>query len=227
MSKTTIQASPTAFDFDIIETALLIVDVQKDSLSPGGYGEFLGNNPALLQGVVAPISNLLKVWRQLRLPVVHTREGHKPDLSDCPATKLTRWPEGTRIGDRGPMGRILVIGEEGQAIIDELKPAPGEIAIDKPGKNAFIKTNLESVLRSIRAKTLLIAGVTTDVSVLSTVAGANDLGFNAVVLQDCVASYNPSRHQAALEIITAQGGIFGWVTSSSEILNVLQAMQVR
>ncbi len=94
MSKTTIQASPTAFDFDIIETALLIVDVQKDSLSPGGYGEFLGNNPALLQGVVAPISNLLKVWRQLRLPVVHTREGHKPDLSDCPATKLTRWPEG-------------------------------------------------------------------------------------------------------------------------------------
>ena len=227
MSKSFIPAHPAAFEFDIIETAVVIVDMQKDSLTPGGYGEYLGNDIAVLRGVIEPISNLVKLWRGLRLPIIHTREGHKPDLSDCPPTKLLRRLEGRRIGDPGPMGRIMIIGEPGQSIIDELKPAPGEIAIDKTGKNGFMKTNLEGVLRSIRAKTLLIVGIATESAVLATVTGASDLGFNPVVLQDCVASSIPARHKAALEIITAQGGNFGWVTSSSHIMETLQAMQVR
>jgi nicotinamidase-related amidase len=161
---------------------------------------------------------MLSFARERGMTVIHTREGHLPDLSDCPPTKLDRWPEGTRIGDMGPMGRILIQGEEGHAIIDEVAPLPGELVIDKPGKNAFYATELEPYLRERGIVNLFITGVTTDVCCSATTIAANDRGFNAIVLADCVASYSPARHAATLDVIKAQGGIFGWVSESRHLL---------
>jgi len=214
----TIQAEPFAVELDLDSTALMIIDMQKDFLYPGGYGDFLGNDVTLLQRTVAPIRAVLDVARRLGLTVIHTREGHLPDLSDCPPTKLTRWPQGSRIGDPGPMGRILIRGEEGHDIVDELAPAPGELVIDKPGKDAFYATGLAEILHTKGIENLFVTGVTTDVCCSATTMAANDRGFNALVLADCVASYSPQRHAAALDVIKAQGGIFGWVTDSVSVL---------
>ena len=213
-----IDAEPAPLTIDPDATALVIIDMQKDFLYPDGYGAFLGNDVTLLQRAIAPIQAVLAAARARRMLVIHTREGHRPDLSDCPPTKLDRWPPGHRIGDRGPMGRILIQGETGHAIVDELAPFPGEIVIDKPGKNAFYATGLEQVLRSHSIRNLLITGVTTDVCCSATVIAANDHGYNAIVLSDCVASYSPERHAATLATIKAQGGIFGWVTDSARVL---------
>lgn len=221
MAKVTIQAEPSSVEIDPAETALIVIDMQKDFLRRGGYGESLGNNPDLLARTIAPIQEVMKAVRDRAMFVVHTREGHMSDLSDCPEAKLTRWPVGRRIGDPGPMGRILIRGEEGHGIIDEVAPLPSGLVIDKPGKNAFYRTNLEAVLRERGVVNLLVTGVTTDVCCSTTVSGANDRGFNAVVLSDCMASYDPVRHQAALDIIKAQGGIFGWVTDSKSVLEAL------
>jgi len=223
MKRVTIKCKPSIVEIDFSETALVVIDVQRDFVCAGGYGEFLGNDVNLLRVVIEPIRRLLDAWRRNKLLVIHTREGHKADMSDCPDTKLSRWPAGHRIGDSGPMGRILIIGEEGQDIVPELKPLPGELVIDKPGKNAFIKTNLDEILKKKGIKNLLIAGVTTDVCCFTTTTGANDYGYNAIILEDCVASYNPSRHRAAIDIITAQGGIFGWSTTSDTLLEALNA----
>ena len=214
-----IDAKPSPVDVNTEETALLIIDMQKDFLCNGGYGESLGNKPELLQRTIEPIQRILKEIRDRAMTVIHTREGHLSDLSDCPSTKLFRWHKGKRIGDQGPMGRILVRGEEGHKIIDEVVPLPDETIIDKPGKNAFYKTNLEEILRQRNIVNLLVTGVTTDVCCSTTVSGANDRGFNAIVLADCMASYDPARHTAALDIIKAQGGIFGWVTDSQKVLD--------
>ena len=219
-----IEAEPFPIDVELEETALLVIDMQKDFLYAGGYGEFLGNDPSLLQRTIKPITEVLTASRAIGVPVIHTREGHLPDLSDCPETKLTRWPAGNRIGDQGPMGHILIRGEAGHAIIDEVAPLPEEVVIDKPGKNAFYKTNLQNILDQRGIKNLLVTGVTTDVCCSATVIAANDRGFNAIVLQDCVASYDPARHAAVLDIIKAQGGIFGWATNSSEVLAEFQAL---
>jgi nicotinamidase-related amidase len=219
-----IAAKPFAVDLDLDRTALVVIDMQKDFLYPGGYGDFLGNDVTLLQRTIAPIQALLASARRLGMTVIHTREGHLPDLSDCPPTKLTRWPEGNRIGDPGPMGRILIRGEEGHGIIDEVAPIEGEIVIDKPGKNAFYATGLDELLRERGIENLLITGVTTDVCCSATTIAANDSGFNALVLADCVASYSPERHTAALDVIAAQGGIFGWVTDSAAVLAGLEAV---
>ncbi len=221
MTTLTIQAEPSPVTIAAEETALIVIDMQKDFLYPDGYGAFLGNDVTLLQRTIAPIQAVLAAARRRGLLVIHTREGHLPDLSDCPPTKLDRWPAGNRIGDSGPMGRILIRGEAGHAIIDELAPAPGELVIDKPGKNAFYATELEEVLRSHAIRNLLVAGVTTDVCCSATVMAANDHGYNAIVLSDCVASYSPERHHAALAVIQAQGGIFGWVTDSAQLLAAL------
>ena len=216
-----IEAKPFAVDLDLARTALVVIDMQKDFLLPGGFGDFLGNDVTLLQRTIAPIQALLAAARRLGMTVIHTREGHLPDLSDCPPTKLTRWPPGTRIGDVGPMGRILIRGEEGHGIVDEVAPIEGEIVIDKPGKDAFYATGLEELLRSMSIENLLITGVTTDVCCSATTIAANDRGFNALVVGDCVASYSPERHAAVLEVIAAQGGIFGWVTDSTSVLSAL------
>ena len=217
-----IAAKPFAVDLDLDRTALVVIDMQRDFLYPGGYGDFLGNDVTLLQRTIAPIQALLAAARRLGVTVIHTREGHLPDLSDCPPTKLTRWPEGNRIGDPGPMGRILIRGEEGHGIIDEVAPVEGEVVIDKPGKNAFYATGLDEMLRARGIENLLITGVTTDVCCSATTIAANDSGFNALVVADCVASYSPERHAAVLDVIAAQGGIFGWVTDSAAVLAGLE-----
>lgn len=216
-----IDAAPSPVIVDLDATALMIIDMQKDFLYPGGFGDFLGNDVTLLQRAVEPTQRVLAAARARRMLVIHTREGHLPDLSDCPPTKLDRWAPGTRIGDPGPMGRILIRGEAGHDIIDELAPAAGEVVLDKPGKNSFHATNLQEILDGHGIRNLLITGVTTDVCCFTTVTAANDRGFNAIVLGDCVASYSLERHEAALAIIPAQGGIFGWVSDSARVLGVM------
>ncbi len=213
-----IEARPFALDLDLDHTALVVIDMQKDFLYPGGYGDFLGNDVTLLQRTIGPIQALLAAARQMGMTVIHTREGHLPDLSDCPPTKLTRWPEGNRIGNAGPMGRILIRGEEGHGIIEEVVPLADEVVIDKPGKDAFYATNLDELLRAQGIENLIITGVTTDVCCSATTIAANDRGYNAIVVADGVASYSPERHAAVLEVIAAQGGIFGWVTDSESVL---------
>ncbi len=215
-------AEPFAVTCELEQTALLVIDMQKDFLYTAGFGALLGNNVSLLLDAVGPIRALLAAARAARITVIHTREGHKADLSDCPPSKRNRWPEGSRIGDDGPMGRILIRGEEGHAIIDELAPLPEEIVLDKPGKSAFYATDLDTILRARAIKTLLITGVTTDVCCFSTVIAANDHGYDAVILRDAVASYSPERHTAALETIKAQGGIFGWVAETAAVLEALK-----
>ena len=221
MTQMTIVASPHTVKWRLEKTALLVIDMQKDFLYPEGYGALLGNDTSLLLSTVGPIQAVLTAARAEGMLVIHTREGHPPDLADCPPTKLKRWPAGNRIGDPGPMGRILVQGEAGHAIIDELAPWPGEIVLDKPGKNSFYRTPLDHLLRERGIENLIITGVTTDVCCFATVIAANDHGFNALVLEDCVASYSPSRHTATLATITAQGGIFGWVSNSAHWLAAL------
>ena len=222
MPEITIPARPRPVTWDLNRTALLVIDMQKDFLYPEGYGALLGNDTGLLLRTVAPIQAVLAAARERRMLIVHTREGHPLDLSDCPPTKLTRWPPGNRIGDPGPMGRILVQGEPGHGIIDEVAPLPSEVVLDKPGKNSFYRTPLDDLLRERGIENLFITGVTTDVCCFATVIAANDRGFNALVLEDCVASYSPERHTAALETITAQGGIFGWVSDSAALLAGLE-----
>jgi nicotinamidase-related amidase len=219
MSRTIrINAEPGPVTLDLNATALMVIDMQKDFLDAGGYGAMLGNDTSLLQAAVAPLQRVLAAARARGLLVIHTREGHRPDLSDCPPTKLERWPAGTRIGDSGPMGRILVRGEPGHDLIDELAPLDTETVIDKPGKNSFYATELDAILRDRGIRSLLITGVTTDVCCMATTIAANDRGYDAVVLSDCVASYSPARHAATLDVIKAQGGIFGWVSTSDDLL---------
>jgi len=218
----TIPARPHPVTWELGQTALIVIDMQKDFLYPDGYGALLGNDTELLLRTVGPIQAVLAAAREQGMFVIHTREGHPSDLSDCPPTKLTRWPAGNRIGDPGPMGRILVQGEPGHGIIDEVAPLPGEIVLDKPGKNSFYRTPLDEMLRERGITNLLVAGVTTDVCCFATVIAANDRGFNALVLEDCVASYSPERHTAALETVVAQGGIFGWVSDSAALLAGLE-----
>ncbi|MCB0126058.1 MAG: cysteine hydrolase [Caldilineaceae bacterium] len=221
MTTMTIPAEPHAVTIELAATALMVIDMQRDFLYPDGFGAFLGNDVTLLQRTVKPIQAVLAAARERGMLIIHTREGHKPDLSDCPPTKLDRWPEGTRIGDQGPMGRILIQGEKGHDIIEEVAPLAGEIVLDKPGKSSFYATDLDDILRKHGIRNLLITGVTTDVCCSATVIGANDRGYNAIVLADCVASYSPERHAATLATISAQGGIFGWVSTAQNVLAAL------
>jgi len=216
-------AEPYEVEFDPDKTALLIVDMQRDFVLPGGFGEALGNDVTPLQAVIAPTRRVLDAARGLGMLIIHTREGHRPDLGDCPPSKLVRGRGKTRIGDPGPMGRILVRGEIGHDIVPELYPKPGETVIDKPGKGAFYATDLELVLRNRDIATLMVCGVTTEVCVNTTVREANDRGFECIVLADCVGSYFAEFQKAALAMIKAQGGIFGWVSDSKRALSALAA----
>ena len=219
-----IEALPGDFAFDPARAALIIIDMQRDFLLPGGFGAALGNDVSLLAHAVEPCRNLLAAARAARLLVIHTREGHRPDLADCPPAKLTRSPPGMRIGDQGPMGRILIRGEAGHDIIPELAPLPGEVVLDKPGKGAFCQTDLDLILRKRGIEALLVAGVTTEVCVSTTVREANDRGYRCLVVADACASYFPAFHEAALTMIHAQGGIFGWVATSDAVLTALENM---
>ncbi len=216
-----IDAEPYPFDFDPARCVLLILDMQRDFLEAGGFGEMLGNDVSQLRSAIEPNRRLLAAWRAKGLKVVHCREGHRPDLSDLsPAKKNRGWGK-TSIGDRGPMGRILVRGEKGHDIIPELYPQAGEPIIDKPGKGAFYATDLPSVLSHWGITQIIITGVTTEVCVHTTLREANDRGYECLVPSDCVASYFPHFHEAALKMVTAQGGIFGWVSDSARIMAAL------
>jgi nicotinamidase-related amidase len=220
---TTVDASPYPFSFDPATTALVVIDMQRDFLEPGGFGETLGNDVSLLRRVVEPTAALLKGCRELGLFIVHTREGHLPDLSDCPPAKLARGAPSMRIGDPGPRGRILIRGEEGHDIVDELAPAPGEPVIDKPGKGAFYATSFGDLLAGRGIRSLVVTGVTTEVCVHTTVREANDRGYECLVLSDCVGSYFPEFQRVGIEMFAAQGGIFGWVSTSTAFLAALRS----
>ena len=213
----TIDAEPFPLDFEVDSTALVIIDMQRDFVLPGGFGEALGNDTSLLLAAVEPIQRVLQQAREIGMFVVHTREGHRPDLTDCPAAKLTRGGK-TFIGEDGPMGRILVRGEQGHDIIHQLYPIEGEPVIDKPGKGSFHATDLQQILFDRGIKTLVVCGVTLEVCVHTTVREANDRGYECVVLSDCVASYFPEFQRVGLEMIKAQGAIFGWVSDSGRFL---------
>jgi len=221
MQRKSIAAEPYELEFDSASTALIIIDMQRDFVMPGGFGEALGNDVKQLQVTIVPTKTILEGARKAGMLVIHTREGHRPDLSDCPPSKLVRGRGKTRIGDGGPMGRILVRGEVGHDIVPELYPIAGEVVIDKPGKGAFFATDLELILRDRGIKTLMVCGVTTEVCVNTTVREANDRGYECVVLSDCVGSYYPEFQKAALAMIKAQGGIFGWVSDSKRALAAL------
>jgi biuret amidohydrolase len=216
-----IEAEPYPFDFDPDYCALLIIDMQRDFLEPGGFGEMLGNNVSSLRRAIEPNVRLLSAWRAAKLRVIHTREGHLPDLSDLPPAKKNRGHLPVRIGDSGPMGRILVRGERGHDIIPELYPQGGEPVIDKPGKGAFHGTDLHEILRQSGIRQLVVTGVTTEVCVSTTVREANDRGYDCVIPEDCVASYFPDFHKSSLEMTKAQSGIFGWISDSRHILAAL------
>jgi nicotinamidase-related amidase len=216
-----VDAEPEAVSLDLDRTALLVIDMQRDFLEPGGFGETLGNDVSLLQRAVAPIRGLLEGMRKRRMLIIHTREGHRPDLSDAPKAKIERGAPSLRIGDLGPMGRILIRGEKGHDLVDALKPHPGEPVIDKPGKGSFHATDLGAILRNRGIENLVVCGVTTEVCVHTTVREANDRGYRCVVPGDCCASYFPEFHEMGLRMIKAQGGIFGWVTDSARVLAAL------
>jgi biuret amidohydrolase len=219
----TVAVPADPYDFDLVPSrcALLIIDMQRDFLEPGGFGEMLGNDVSQLRGTIAPNRALLAAWRAHGLPVLHTREGHRSDLSDLPAAKKIRGRGPTSIGDPGPMGRILVRGEPGHDIIPELYPLPTEPVIDKPGKGAFFATDLHAILQHRGIQQLVVTGVTTEVCVNTTVREANDRGYDCLVPADCVGSYFPEFQEMGLRMIKAQGGIFGWVTDSSNLLAAL------
>ncbi len=224
MTSVTFEAEPAPLSVDMGKAALVIIDMQRDFLEPGGFGEALGNDVSRLQAAVGPCKDVLGAARRLGMLVIHTREGHRPDLSDAPPHKVVRGDPATRIGAVGPMGRILVRGEPGHDIIPELYPLQEEPVIDKPGKGAFYQTDLELMLRNRGIDTLFVAGVTTEVCVNTTVREANDRGFRCIVLSDCCASYFPQFHEMGLAMIKAQGGIFGSVTGSKPLLNSLATL---
>jgi nicotinamidase-related amidase len=221
LGKGVLKAEPAPIELDFKRTALVIIDMQRDFLEPGGFGETLGNDVSQLSRAVKPVAAVLAAAREGGLLVIHTREGHLPDLSDAPPAKVERGAPSLRIGDPGPMGRILIRGEAGHDIVPALYPIEGEIVIDKPGKGAFYATDLGAVLSQHAIENLLVCGVTTEVCVHTTVREGNDRGYRCVVLADGCASYFPEFHEMGLKMIKAQGGIFGWVSDSASLLEAL------
>lgn len=198
--------------------ALLIIDMQRDFLEPGGFGDALGNDVSRLRAIVPTVQRLQNAFRERGWLVLQTVEGHRPDLSDCPPSKRQRGHADLKIGDRGPMGRILVLGEPGNAIIPELAPKPEETVIEKPGKGAFYNTNLEFLLKTHNISHLLITGVTTEVCVQTTMREANDRGYDCLLVEDATESYFPEFKQATLDMVRAQGGIVGWTATADQVL---------
>lgn len=216
-----IQATPFPFPFRHDQIALVVIDMQRDFVEPGGFGASLGNDVTMLQAIVPTVSRLLDGFRVAGLPVFHTRECHLPDLSDCPRNKRERGAPALRIGDTGPMGRILIAGEPGADIIPELAPRLGEVVIDKPGKGAFYATNFDEILEARGLRQLIFAGVTTEVCVQTTMREANDRGYDCLLATDATESYFPAFKSAAIEMITAQSGIVGWAALTDAILEEL------
>lgn len=217
----TLRAQPFDFEIDKSAIALVMIDMQRDFIEPGGFGETLGNDVSLLRAIIPKSQELLDGFRAHNLPIIHTRECHKPDLSDLPNAKRDRGNPDLRIGDEGPMGRILVSGQDGADIIPELYPIQGEIVIDKPGKGAFYKTHLQRTLDELSIKQIVFAGVTTEVCVQTSMREANDRGFDCIVASDATESYFPHFKSITIEMIIAQGGIVGWASDTSSIIEAL------
>jgi biuret amidohydrolase len=221
MSRTIVNAEPEPIDIEVDRTAVVIIDMQRDFLLPGGFGEALGNDVSRLSAAIVPCAKLLEVARAKGMLIVHTREGHRPDMSDAPPAKVERGAPKMRIGASGPMGRILIRGEPGHDIVSDLSPKSGEPVVDKPGKGAFYATDLQSILQNKGIETLIVCGVTTEVCVHTTVREANDRGYRCIVPGDCCASYFQEFHDVGLKMIKAQGGIFGWVSDSKRVVEAL------
>ena len=219
---TTIAAQPFDFTLDPAHTALIVIDMQRDFIEPGGFGEALGNDVSLLRKIVPTVGRLIDAFRIAGLPIIHTRECHKPDLSDLPKAKQLRGKPSMRIGDPGPMGRILIAGEPGADIVPELSAKPGEIVLDKPGKGAFYGTPLSSILAERAITHLVFAGVTTEVCVQSTMREANDRGFDCLLAEDATESYFPEFKKATIDMIRAQGAIVGWTATVDQISTALK-----
>ncbi|MBV1702958.1 MAG: cysteine hydrolase [Hyphomicrobiales bacterium] len=217
----TIDARPFAFPFDKRKAALMIIDMQRDFLEHGGFGEALGNDVTLLGAIVPAVGRLLQAWRAHDLTIIHTMECHRPDLSDLPAAKRDRGEPKLRIGEIGPMGRILVAGEPGTEIIAALSPRGDEIVIEKPGKGAFYATNLSEILKSRGITQLVFTGVTTEVCVQTTMREANDRGYECLLVEDATESYFPNFKAATLDMVRAQGAIVGWTALTNDILQGL------
>lgn len=222
----TVSASPYPYPLPAKDSgsrvALVIIDMQRDFVEPGGFGAALGNKIEHLQKIIPTVAKLLKTFRELGLPVIHTREGHRPDLSDCPPAKRRRGDSNLRIGDNGPMGRILVLGEPGNEIVRELSPQSGELVIDKPGKGAFYATGLHERLKTLGITHLIFTGVTTEVCVQTSMREANDRGYECLLVEDGTESYFPEFKQATVRMIQSQGGIVGWVTTADRLTDSLR-----
>ena len=219
MRKYVAKAKPFNFDFDLKKTALMIIDMQRDFCSPGGFGEALGNDITPTKSIIPTVRKVLDAARAKGMKVIHTREGHKPDLSDLEPAKLRR---SNSIGKKGPMGRILVRGEYGHDIVDELQPLKGELLIDKPGKGAFYQTTLQRHLKKHGIESLIVCGVTTHVCVHTTIREANDRGYECLMLEDGTATFDPRDQEAAIRMVNQQGGIFGWTTTADEFLKSIK-----
>ena len=217
----TIPAQPYDYHFDPAHLALLIIDMQRDFIEPGGFGAALGNDVRRLTSCVPAVAKLLHAFRERRLPVIHTKECHRPDLADCPPAKRNRGHGPLRIGDSGPMGRILIYGEPGNDFVPELRPRPSEVVIAKPGKGAFYATHLHEELQCRGITHLLLTGVTTEVCVQTTMREANDRGYECLLVEDGTESYFPEFKAATLAMIRAQGGIVGWTATSEQVLTAL------
>jgi nicotinamidase-related amidase len=216
-----VTAKPYAYRFAPPTLALLVIDMQRDFLEAGGFGAALGNDVRRLQAIVPTVARVISACRRAGVAVIHTREGHPPDLRDCPPSKLVRGNAALRIGDPGPMGRILIQGEPGHAIVAECAPAPGEIVIDKPGKGSFYNTELGEVLRFDGITHLALMGVTTEVCVQTTMREANDRGYECLLIEDGTESYFPDFKHATLAMIRAQGGIVGWTATADDFIAAL------
>jgi nicotinamidase-related amidase len=213
----TVPAEPYPYTLASGRTALVVIDMQRDFIEPGGFGAALGNDVGRLAAIVPTVARLLAVFRAQGWPVIHTREAHRPDLSDCPPSKIARGHASLRIGQQGAMGRLLVAGEPGNAILPELAPLPGEIEVDKPGKGMFWATGLHERLQAMGITHLVFAGVTTEVCVQTSMREANDRGYECLVISDATESYFPEFKAATLAMIAAQGGIVGWVAPLSAL----------
>jgi nicotinamidase-related amidase len=221
----TIAAAPFPYEFPVHGLGLMVIDMQRDFLEPGGFGEALGNNVAPLAAIIPAVRQLLDSFRALGRPIIHTKEAHRPDLSDCPPAKRQRGKPALRIGDPGPMGRILIAGEPGNDIVPALAPQQGETVLEKPGKGAFYRTNLQELLTAMHVTHLIMAGVTTEVCVQTTMREANDRGYECLLVEDATASYFPAFKQATLDMIRAQGAIVGWTATAADVLQALARCQ--
>jgi nicotinamidase-related amidase len=212
-----VPARPYPYPLDPAHTALVVIDMQRDFIEKGGFGDSLGNDVGRLEAIVPTTARLLSLFRRKGWAIVHTREAHLPDLSDCPPSKIRRGNASLRIGEAGAMGRLLVRGEPGNQIVPDLSPIDGEIVIDKPGKGMFWATGLHEILQGLGITHLVFAGVTTEVCVQTSMREANDRGYESLLIEDATESYFPQFKAATIEMIAAQGGIVGWVTPFAEL----------